>query len=155
MKPSFASLRKGYPTEDRAALFRALGGQWPDLIPNTANYGNTCALRLSMALKRAGIAIPPAFKEGLAGDGSPLVIKVATMGKLVTSLFGQPWGMSKPPGAPLEASDLPTFSGIVAYHVQWRDATGHVDLWTGRGFVGSGNLADVRQGFEIAIWRID
>jgi hypothetical protein len=78
------------------------------------------------------------------------------MGKLLTTAFGPPtWGMSKREDAPLKASDLPAFSGIIAYHVKWRTATGHVDLWTGREFVGSGDFDDVQQGFDIAVWRVD
>lgn len=154
--PTFAALKNGYPKEDRATLFRALGGQWPSLIADERNYRNTCALRMSVALTRAGVAIPAQYREAIQGDGTPLVLKVATMAKLVTALRGEPtWGMSKNPGTTIRAADLPGSSGILAYHVQWSDASGHVDLWTGRGFVGAGNLDDVGQGFSLAFWRLD
>lgn len=154
--PTFAALKAGYPKEQRDVLFKALGGEWPSKIPDEKNYGNTCAIRMSVALRKAGTVIPPGFREAMQGDGSPLVVTVEKMGKLLTAVLGPPaWGMSKKEGAPLEASDLPTFPGIIAYHVKWNNATGHVDLWTGKGFVGAGNFDDVGQGFDIAVWRVD
>jgi hypothetical protein len=155
MPPTFDHLKKNYPVESREALFRALGGGWPALIPDPERkYQNTCAIRMSVALKRSGVAIPGAYAEMKQGDGTPIVIKVKTMQKLVASLYGEPWGMSKPPGIPLKASDIPNKTGIIVYHAGWSDATGHFDLWTGRGFVGKGNLGDVAEGFDIALWFV-
>ena len=152
--PTFAQLQAAYPTQKIEPFFRSLGGEWPSKV-SEPSYRNTCAVRLSFALRKAGWTIPPRFREAMQGDGAPLVLKVETMGKLITALFGEAtWGMSKQVGAPLKASDLPGHAGIIAYHVAWKDATGHVDLWTGKGFVGSGNLGDVKDGFDIALWRV-
>ena len=54
----FAVLMKEYPRKrdiDHDALFRLLG--WDDLIKNPT-YANTCAIRVSLALLRAGVHIP-------------------------------------------------------------------------------------------------
>jgi len=153
MAIAFKDLKNNYPLEDRAALYKKLGGDWPGNVDNPA-YKNTCAVRLSVALKRSSVALP--FKDGIEGNGSPIIFKVATMGRAVKELFGEPtWGMSKPPGAVLKATDLPRFSGIVVYHVAWSNATGHFDLWTGSGFVGEGKFKDIAEGMDIAVWRID
>lgn len=63
-----AVLVKAYPRKrdiDHDALFRLLG--WDDLIPDPA-YANSCAVRLSLALIRAGVRTPDgriAIKAGL------------------------------------------------------------------------------------------
>ena len=50
MTISFDALWNAYPTGTREDLFNALGGGWPALIVDTQNFGNTCALRLSVAM---------------------------------------------------------------------------------------------------------
>lgn len=155
MAPTFAQLKKNYPIEPREVLFRTLGGKFPDLIKDPEKkYRNTCAIRMSVALKRSGVNIPVAYRELQQNDGSPIVIKVLTLQTLIASLYGEPWGMSKKPGTPLKAADIPKRTGIIAYHVGWSDATGHFDLWTGTDFIGSGNMGDVADGFDIALWPV-
>lgn len=41
---------------------------------------------------------------------------------------------------------------IIGYYKKFQDATGHFDLWTGTGFIGSSKLSDVRDGFSAALW---
>lgn len=154
MTVKFNKLVSEYPTKQRREFFADLGGEWPDLVDND-NYRNTCTVRLSVAVKGAGGSIPPRFKEAQDGAGSPLVLKVVTMKDLVVDLFGKPsWGMSKQPGIPVKRDDLPRSSGIIAYHVNWKDATGHFDLWTGSNFVGAGNLDDISDGYMIEMWFV-
>lgn len=153
MALAFKDLKNNYPLEDRAKLYTKLGGEWPGNI-NNPDYQNTCAVRLSIALKKSGASLP--MRDGMDGAGSPLIFKVQTMGRAVNQIAGAwTWGMSKPPGVRLKASDLPTFPGIVSYHADWDDATGHFDLWTGKAFVGSGSFDQVADGMDIAVWRID
>lgn len=57
--------------------------------------------------------------------------------------------MSKDPGDPVPPSALPKKSGVLVYHAQWSDATGHFDLWTGSGFVGAGNFDGIKQAFDL------
>lgn len=57
MKPSFDSVARHYPsnkTITQEALFKEIG--WDDLIGNPA-YHNTCAIRVSLALIKAGMSI--------------------------------------------------------------------------------------------------
>ena len=54
---TFNQLLRSYPSPDdfsREKLFREIG--WQDLIPNKA-YKNTCAIRMSYCLIRAGISV--------------------------------------------------------------------------------------------------
>lgn len=60
LKIPFNVLAHNYPRRSRIlhdALFREIG--WDDLIHN-ANYENTCATRVSLALIKTGITIPGA-----------------------------------------------------------------------------------------------
>lgn len=155
MAINFQDLKSAYPTQPKVELFNMLGGEWPTLVNNPA-YANTCAIRLSVALKGAGATIPATYREAMDGAGSPIVIKVRTMRDLVKSLFGGSyWGMSKTPGSPIGTDTIPNRTGILVYHAAWADATGHFDLWTGSGFVGSGSLASVADGFDLELWAIE
>ena len=157
MTLTFAPLKQAYRTHRRADLFRKLGGGWPAEI-DKEKYVNTCAIRMSEALKDAGATIPASFKEAMRGDGSPIVVYVKTMRKVVQALLGEPtWGMSKQEEQALTAADLPKQTGIIAYHVSknvWDDATGHFDLWTGTAFVGEGKFSDIAKGYALEFWRV-
>jgi len=63
--------------------------------------------------------------------------------------------MSKNPGSEISKDDLPKVSGLIVYHADWSNATGHFDLWTGSDFVGAGTLDDVANGYSLEVWRID
>jgi Type VI secretion system (T6SS), amidase effector protein 4 len=151
MAITFKALRSHYPTIKKEQLFEALGGQWPGLLKEDT-YKNTCAVRLSLALRGAGAAIPKKYQEAIDGAGASLVIKVETMGRLVRELFGEPsWGMSKVVGSEVP---IPAVQGIIVYHVKWADATGYFDLWTGTDFVGEGERSDIAKGFDVALWML-
>ena len=78
------------------------------------------------------------------------------MGSLVESLFGpSSWGMSRQPGDPFSPSIIPKYTGIIVYHALWKDATGHFDLWTGKGFLGTGNFDSLKESaFDIELWKL-
>ncbi|WP_439923093.1 T6SS effector amidase Tae4 family protein [Nitrobacter sp. JJSN] len=155
MALTFNGLSSNYPTAPKPDLFISLGGDWPGLIDDP-NYENTCCIRLSLAILAAGGDISRTYREAIAGDGRPLIVKVATMGNYLKGTLGQIyWGMSKNPGTMIDAETLPRQAGIVVYHVAWANATGHFDLWTGSNFVGAGNFADIGDGFDVALWKIN
>lgn len=85
----FKALQTYYPKVPKPKYFKLLGGEWPKLIDNPA-YNNTCATRLSYALRGADVAIPKKYEEAVYGAGAPLVLKVATMGKFIQEQFGAP-----------------------------------------------------------------
>lgn len=158
----FADLRNNYPVpdpeksdeENRRAFYNTLGGQWPSLV-NADHFKNTCATRLSVALKKSGASISDTYKEAIEGNGSPLIIKVKTMSEYLKATVGSSsWGISKNPGTTIGAGDVPGVTGILVYHVAWSNATGHFDLWTGSRFLGSGNFADIKDGFALELWEI-
>ena len=57
MKPAFINLRENYSSVaavDQGALFREIG--WEDLIGKDS-FANTCAIRVSLALIKAGVKV--------------------------------------------------------------------------------------------------
>lgn len=159
--PTFGNLMRNYPRESRPDLFNVvLGGGWPALVDDLDNYGNTCAIRLSVALNRSGLPVPVDLGR-LDGNHvdknrNSIIIKVRTAEALLTRLFGQYyWGMSKQPGTPLDFRKFPAKTGVVLYHANFETATGHVDLWNKTGCVGGCPAADVSVAFDVALWRVE
>ncbi len=151
MTIAFSTLKSNYPTAKQPAFYQSLGGEWPTLVDKD-NYKNTCAVRMSIALRKSGLPIPQEFKEAITGDGHALAIKVKTMRDVVKGFFGDGyWGVSKQPG---QAVDVPNVTGIIVYHANWGHATGHFDLWTGSAFVGSGNFDDAADGYAVELWKL-
>jgi len=151
---TFDVFSRYYPSQKRFALYQELGVKWPNLIDD-ANYQNTCSVRLSIAMRKSGVVIPKKFREAIDGEGNAIILKVKTMGLFIESLLGKPyWGMSKPVGGKISAKDIPRAEGILIYHANWSDASGHIDLWDGSTFVGAGNFDDIQDGFQIGLWRV-
>ena len=155
MAATFSQLKSSYPTKPKREFYNVLGGQWPSLIDNP-NFQNTCAIRMSSAFLGAGISIPAQYKEAIDGSGNTIVLKVKTFKDFIVSQYGESsWGMSKPIGSVLASTDLPQKPGIIAYHADWADASGHFDLWETNKFVGTGNFDSIRDGFSIEMWFLE
>lgn len=91
MKPSFEVLFKGYPLRHeypREALFDHLG--WPDIKSHPA-YKDTCAIRVSVALGAADVAIRGSMtiKTG-ALKGKPVEPRQATLSRVLKKKWGAP-----------------------------------------------------------------
>ena len=134
MPLDFNSLWNAYPLGSQEHLFTQLGGGWPALIGNPA-FVNTCALRLTVAIRSAG-EIPPselvkADGQLKDGQGNPLIIRVATAKAWLEKILGlSTWGTSKAVGADISDGLIPAWNGILLYRVpNGADASGHVDLW--------------------------
>lgn len=65
MKPSFNMVRQHYPKAGKREELYALIG-WTDLVDNPA-FADTCAIRMSMGLLGAGMALPGARMVANAG----------------------------------------------------------------------------------------
>lgn len=155
MPSKYDTIKDNYPIEKKSVLFASLGGQWPSLVEDE-NYENTCAIRLSIALRKSGYEISDVGREAIDNEGNAITLKVATMSKVVRSLFGEStWGLSRQPGAPFDPSVIPEDSGIIVYHAAWKNATGHFDLWTGNSFYGAGNFSDLeKSAYDVEFWKI-
>lgn len=66
MKPFFDMLWRSYPrSEKRDVLYTGLG--WSDIVDHPG-YRDTCAIRMSVALCRAGVPIPGGAMRAKAGS---------------------------------------------------------------------------------------
>ena len=90
MRPSFTLLRMGYPkSEKREALFESLG--WSDITKNDA-YKDTCAIRMSVALSRAGVTLTGGTMKVQAGrlKGTRIETRQRALSKMLKRLWGEP-----------------------------------------------------------------
>ena len=64
------------------------------------------------------------------GDGYRYALRVAEMRKWLRFRIGTPdFDEKKKAGAAFDKTPIATMKGIVAFDIQWADATGHLDLW--------------------------
>ena len=99
---------------------------------------NTCAIRLSYTLNRNGFPLPSNFPGLLTvkgGDGYRYALRVAETRKWLAFTLGKPdFDLSKKAGAAFDKKQIEKLKGIIAFEIQFSDATGHLDLWDGTQF---------------------
>lgn len=171
-RPAWANVYKAYVTIDNAgksestdiektaAKYKLIGGPAEKEFNRAPNvYENACALRLSYALNHGGMPIKdnkqPSGGTSLKGaDGNIYYTGIYT----VRDFLALNWGKADKPytlkvmSTKQQNSDLydelTKFKkkGVVYMKVTgWRDAAGHVTLWTGSDFAdGSDYLRDTR-----------
>ena len=135
MKPPFAVLRQHYPaSEKREDLYPELG--WADLVSKPA-FEDTCAVRVSIALLRSGVAIPGAW---LRINNGPLKDKMVQprQGDLSRTIVRM-WGKPEKFKGTIQAHDIiGNRTGVISFFRVYGAATdgGHIDLvWpAGNGF---------------------
>ena len=158
MAISYNDLKAHFPDKsiERDQLYDVLGGDWPSK-KNDPNYQNTCAIRLSHALNEAGHPIPKKYKQAIDGKGRNIVLNVSKFNEYMKETFGEyTWAISKQPKENFPLSDIPSqYKGIIVYHVDFGDATGHFDMWTGSAFLGKGKEEDIKKGFDIILWNLE
>lgn len=158
MALDFDALWDAYPVEEREALFTRLGGGWPQLVDDDS-YANTCALRMTVALRACGESVPAGLASGDGnlrdGEGQPLLIRVASMKAWLEQLLGpSSWGMSKEVGADIDGL-VPAHRGILLYRVpNGSDASGHVDLWDGSGCRKDCHSEFARSATTVELWYL-
>lgn len=130
MKPQFSILEKNYSSNRRvskAELFEEIG--WDDLISN-AEYDNTCAIRVSLALIKSGVEVRGRMKINKGTHKGKLIEPgQARLSNLLATnfYFGTP---EKYKTADAESS-IRLRSGVIAF---WRipgylgGAGGHIDI---------------------------
>lgn len=134
-KPKLQNLWDNFP--DHASypnlkdLYTWLGGAaWKNInSPGFGPDGNTCASRLSAAFNLGGA--PIVAKAGIStlstATGAKIIFRVAEFRKYLIATLGNP------------ATDFTTpfddsfrgKRGIIAFTVNWSDASGHIALWNG------------------------
>lgn len=132
-KPNFDLMWAGFPTRldygNLEALFTHLGGAAAKNInaPGFGPNGNTCAARMSVALKAGGVMITSGAGITTLGtaDGSRIIFRVREMRIFLERLLGKP---ERDVTLPFD-SDFAARRGIISFGVEgWSDATGHIAL---------------------------
>lgn len=125
MRPTIQAVRQHYPAATlREELFSDIG--WNDLIGNKA-YTDTCAIRMSYGLLRAGVSLPGARMKAKAG---PLKGRFIEPGQArLSDILKQIWGA--PEVYPSEAAALAGIGerqGVVSFFRIGGGTGGHIDL---------------------------
>lgn len=142
MKPVFDKLWKAFPDHSSYPslrdLYSWLGGKAAANIdsPGFGANGNTCASRLSVAFNKSGAPITHASATLAhaatitAGDGSLIIFRVSEFRAYLLRTLGKP---SIDDASPFDDS-FKGKRGIIAFTVNWNDASGHIALWNGAGY---------------------
>jgi hypothetical protein len=139
MKPTLANLWAHFPDHiqypNLKSLYTMLGGGAERNIntPGFGAEGNTCASRLSIAFNRSvapissRIAAASGAKTLTAADGSSIIFRVADFRKYLLRTLGKPTIDNTSP----YDSAFRGRRGVIAFNVNWNNATGHIALWNG------------------------
>jgi hypothetical protein len=128
MKPSFGMLYQHYPKAGkREELYPLIG--WSDLVNNPA-FLDTCAIRMSMALLGAGVALPSA--RMVASDGTLKGKRIepgqARLSGILKRIWGAPEVFMGERGA---HAGIGARTGVVSFfriHGGGPSDGGHIDL---------------------------
>lgn len=141
-KPSLRRLWTAFPDHVRyptlSDLYTALGGTAARNInaPGFGPRGNTCASRLSVAFNNGGSPIGAASARAAGADtigtanGARIIYRVSEFRRYLLRVLGEPIVDSASP----YDSAFRGKRGIIAFSVNWADATGHIALWDGTSY---------------------
>jgi hypothetical protein len=136
-KPPLASLWKAFPDHVRYPtlkdLYTSLGGNASRNIhaPGFGPTGNTCASRLSIAFNKGGYPISGSDARAArattlsTADGSRIIFRVSEFRSFLIHVLGKP---TIDVSSPFDSS-FTGKRGIVAFTVNWANATGHIALF--------------------------
>ena len=135
---TLASLWNGFPTHSAYPtmqdLYTWLGGNAAANInsPGFGPKGNTCASRLSVAFNAAGAPIGSSTGLSTLGtaNGNRIIYRVSEFRTFLINKFGSPQVDTT---SPFNSSFIGR-KGIIAFTVNWPDASGHIALWNGSTF---------------------
>lgn len=137
MKPNFQKLWANFPDHGQypymVDLYTHLGGSAQKAIntPGFGPKGNTCASRLSHAFNKAGAPIGPGHLSGIetlsTADHKRIIFRVREFRKYLLRTLGKPTAdVTFPFDDAFKGK-----KGIVAFSVNWGNASGHIALWNG------------------------
>jgi RHS repeat-associated protein len=146
-RPSFSLLEANYLGDNYTSpqVYEKIGGKvYQNYLANPEAYANSCALRMSYALNRAGAPIPHITGTGSGADGMWYFYRVADLGKYLNRTYGHPDinGHAR--------SDFNGVHGIIQFDVSiWTNATGHFTTWDGSQ-VGHGDY--FKESDDVHLW---
>jgi hypothetical protein len=142
LKPKLMNLWNAFPDHTQYPtlkdLYEMLGGTAAKniYVPGFGPKGNTCASRMSVALNKGGspisrsVALAAKARTISAADNSQIIFGVADLRNYLLHTLGKPQIDSDSPFD----SAFRGKKGIIAFSVNWSDATGHIALWNGANY---------------------
>lgn len=142
MKPNLQKIWIAFPDHAKystlKSLYTMLGGTVAKNInaPGFGPNGNTCASRLSVAFNKGGTPITSENAKAAgaqtitAADGSLIIFRVSEFRNYLLRTLGKPKIDNVSPYDDAFVGKR----GIIAFTVNWRDASGHIALWNGTHF---------------------
>jgi len=139
INPDFRKMWREFPDHTKYPslkdLYTLLGGAAERNIysPGFGPNGNTCASRMSVALNKGGAPISSTVANAIGiqtlgtADGSRIIFRIAELRKYLIKILGQPITDRTSPFDDAFRGR----QGIIAFTVNWQDATGHIALWNG------------------------
>lgn len=146
-RPSFSLIEANYLGDNYTSpqVYEKIGGKvYQNYLANPETYANSCSLRMSYALNRAGVPIPHITGTGSGADGMWYFYRVADLGKYLNRTYGLPDlnGHSR--------SDFNGVHGIIQFDVTiWTNAPGHFTTWDGSQ-VGHGDY--FKESDDVHLW---
>lgn len=137
-KPTLNQLWKNFPDHTQYPtlkdLYTWLGGTAAKNIdlPGFGPSGNACASRLSVAFNKAGAKITsrPGVSTIGTRDGSRIIYRLREFREYLIQTLGNPTIDNY---SPFNDKFL-NKKGIIAFTVNWVDASGHIALWNGTSY---------------------
>lgn len=115
-----------FPEPEMAQKF--IGGDARD-----RDITNTCTIRLSYAMNGAGAPVPRVWDDITNRRGKNrkyLIIRVKNFRTWMEHTFGKPdYDFQKKAGVAFDRSQIQGREGVIAFQIDFKDATGHFDLW--------------------------
>ncbi|HEY3788485.1 MAG TPA: type VI secretion system amidase effector protein Tae4 [Urbifossiella sp.] len=158
MKPIWSKFWAEYPDygtdPDSQAVKKEIGG-----AVNSGWIVNTCALRMSRGLNYSGVEVPahfPGMSTVAGGDGKHYAFRVREVRTWLPNAIGQPdFNVTKKAGEAFDKSKLASMKGIIAFDIQFSDATGHLDAWDGSNFSHEYAASDYwTRATRITLWKL-
>lgn len=148
-------------------------GQYPDYINYTSPQvksmiggavdaswiTNTCAVRMSYAMNYIGFPIPrgfPNLSTVKGGDGMRYAFRVRELRPWLRHTFGAPdFEVKKKANEAFDRSQIMLMVGLIAFDINFSDATGHLDATFGGTFSSEFGLSKdyFQLATKVSIWK--
>ena len=126
-------------------------------IGGKVNYGwikNTCAIRMSKVLNETEMKIPSGF-SGMnvisGGQGNKYAFRIRELLLFIKARLGNPTIVEEGTNG-ISRNKFFGRQGIIVFHVNFSDATGHITLWNGNKTVNSDDY--FHKSNKVELWHI-
>lgn len=126
---------------------------------NASWITNTCAIRMSYAMNYIGFPIPKGFPNLntiKGGDGMRYSFRVRELRPWLRHTFGAPdFEVKKKANEAFDRKQIESMLGLIAFDINFKDATGHLDATFNGTFSSEGNISKdyFALATKVSIWK--